>query len=242
MNRFSFQAVHGLSGKTLKQIAVCSMLLDHIGFLLLPFGPLYVCFRTVGRLAFPLFSFLLIEGFLHTGNRTRYGQNLLLFAIASEIPFNLACHRTLLFPESQNVFFTLFLGLLMLTAFQHNPCLQNPLFPPYAFLSEIKNILLSTGIVVFFACLAILLRCDYQAYGIILIALLYWYRTGVFSIALPALFAAFLSVNFFGAAVFSMIFIRLYNGTRGHQHNKYFYYLFYPLHLLLLTFFSVWLF
>lgn len=217
------------------------MLLDHIGFLLLPSGPLYVCFRTVGRLAFPLFCFLLIEGFFHTGNRTRYAQNLLFFAILSEIPFNLACRRTLFFPEAQNVFFTLFLGLLMLTALSLLPVSPKTALPPFTFPSEINHMLLSAGIVIFFAVLAFLCRCDYQAYGIILLALLYWYRIGILPPAIPTLFAAFLSAEFFCAAAFSMLFIRLYNGTRGRQRDKYLYYLFYPLHLLILTFLSVWL-
>lgn len=217
MNRLSF------NGKELKWIAMCSMLIDHIGFLLMPAGLPYVMFRTVGRLAFPLFSFLLVEGFLHSRDKTAYGRNLLLFAVISEIPFNLACNGTIFFPAAQNVFFTLFLGLLLLTVLQKT------------------ETFFRLPAVLLFAALSWLFRCDYQAYGILLIALLYWYRTQQLSIAVPAFFAAFLSLSFFCAAALSMIPIYYYDGTRGFQRHKYFYYLFYPLHLLILFLFSVWL-
>lgn len=221
------------SGKDLKWIALCSMLLDHIGFLLVPAGPLYVLLRTAGRLAFPLFCFLLTEGFLHTGNRAAYGKKLFLFALLSELPFNLACGKCLLFPDAQNVFFTLFLGLCMMSV-----------------LSELKKKFRSKKIlsglsegaaVCFFAVLSWLLRCDYQAYGIFLIALLYWYRTGTLSIAVPAFFGAFLSLGFYCSAALSMIFIYYYDGTRGNQRHPYFYYLFYPIHLLILSLPALWL-
>ena len=114
-----------LSGSALKVLAMIIMLIDHTAsFLLRDYEPattpwfqlgdntysLYRVMRDVGRAAFPIFCFLLVEGFLHTHNRFKYGRNLLIFACISEIPWNFAQNGTLLFPDKQNVFFTLFLG------------------------------------------------------------------------------------------------------------------------------------
>ena len=119
-----------LSGSWLKIIAMVSMVIDHVALHLLRFYPdytvalfsvgskqvsWYFLMRCIGRLAFPLFAFLLVEGFLHTHDRMKYGRNLLLFALLSEIPFDLA-HQGCLFAPKQNVFFTLFLGFLALHA------------------------------------------------------------------------------------------------------------------------------
>lgn len=207
----------GLTGTGLKWIAMSSMLIDHIGLLLVPSGPVNVLFRTAGRLAFPLYAFLLVEGFFHTHDVNKYGKNLFLFAVISEIPFNLACGRRIFLIEYQNVFFTLFLGLCMMV------CLQRVH-------GEWKN----ASVVFLFAAAARLLQCDYHAWGIVMIALLYWYRRGSITIAGPAVFAAFLSLGCFCAAVLSMVPIHFYDGTRGKQGNKYLYYVFYPLHLLIL--------
>ncbi len=71
--------------------------------------------RCIGRLAFPLFCFLIIEGFTHTGNPVKYLRNLLIFALISELPFDLALGRGVpFFIYSQNVIFTLFLGVFTL--------------------------------------------------------------------------------------------------------------------------------
>lgn len=144
-----------LSGSALKMLAMAIMLIDHTAsFLLRHYPPaiapwfqigsttysLYRVMRDVGRAAFPIFCFLLVEGFLHTHNRFKYGRNLLIFACISEIPWNFAQNGTLLYPDKQNVFFTLFLGYLAFCLVEHFekmlPCslsacccfLQSPIF------------------------------------------------------------------------------------------------------------------
>ena len=110
-----------LSGSALKCIALFTMIVDHVGLHLLRNSgivllhtsagslELFTLMRKVGRLAFPIYCFLLVEGFLHTHDRRKYGLNLLAFALISEIPWNLE-HTGALHCSSQNVFFTLFLG------------------------------------------------------------------------------------------------------------------------------------
>ena len=122
------------SGTALKTIACITMLVDHIGASCIEAGiltpgldvgalsqdtlsayPLYrldMVLRFTGRLAFPLFRFLLVEGFIHTHNVKRYVQRLLLFGLVSEVPFDLAFFRTPFAPQHQNVYWTLALGVL----------------------------------------------------------------------------------------------------------------------------------
>ena len=125
---------HGLNGNQLKLIAVVSMLCDHAAIRLLAYGlipALYAAgeeaaaerwnqvfwiLRSVGRMAFPIYVFLLTEGFCHTRNRRRYALRLGVFALISEIPFDLLVYGKIWDTHSQNVFFTLFLAVLMLTA------------------------------------------------------------------------------------------------------------------------------
>lgn len=134
----------GVSGSTIKLIAIAAMLIDHTaavilarimmraGYLLAVSGLedfsswtaehrlLYYSFiamRLIGRFGFPIFCFLLVEGFLHTRNRVKYALRLLLFAFVSEIPFDLAFNGKWFDMSYQNVFFTLFLGLLAMCAF-----------------------------------------------------------------------------------------------------------------------------
>ena len=108
----------------LKVVAAASMLIDHIGAVLIENTVLYenvnwtiaaVICRLIGRIAFPLFCFLLVEGFIHTSNIKKYIARIGLFTLISEVPFDLALFGRITLYR-QNVFFTLFIGLLMLLA------------------------------------------------------------------------------------------------------------------------------
>ena len=140
------QRKRGISGSTLKLIAIFTMLIDHTGATILEktlmargmssmysgdaqammqfyadngllFG-IYTTMRLIGRIAFPIFCFLLVEGFLHTRNVKKYAVRLALFAAISEIPFDLALFNKTLEFSHQNVFFTLLIGLLTLIGFK----------------------------------------------------------------------------------------------------------------------------
>ena len=116
-----------LSGTALKRIACLSMLLDHIGASLLENGlfkqgsfwpgdvQLDGVLRLAGRLAFPIYCFLLVEGFLHTHDFKKYALRMLGFALISEWPFDWAFFSGVYWGH-QNVYFTLLLGLLAILA------------------------------------------------------------------------------------------------------------------------------
>ena len=92
-----------MSGTTLKWIAVISMLIDHTAEVLINhnaaltdpiWAQIYVLMRGIGRIAFPIYAFLLVEGFLHTRDVKKYLARMLTFAVVSEIPFDLAVFHT----------------------------------------------------------------------------------------------------------------------------------------------------
>ena len=224
----------GLSGSGLKWIAVFTMLIDHIGAAVLeywlwinpeaPSAPLWnqidVICRCVGRLSFPLFCSLIVEGFRHTHDVRRYGLRLLLFAVLSEIPFDLAFTHSAFDWEAQNVFFTLSLGLAALCLLRrwegHLP--------------------LQSLSVVICAAAAEFLHIDYGLFGVILIVLLYLLRDKphwrtVAGCALIFLYEPLGPLRGFAAIAFLLLY--LYSGEKG-KGNTYFFYLFYPAHLLIL--------
>ncbi|MBD5358696.1 MAG: hypothetical protein HDR88_17190 [Bacteroides sp.] len=113
-NMFSVPLPLRLSGSALKIIAVLSMVADHCAYFLMePDTPLYNVFRCFGRIAFPVFAFLIAEGFAHTRSRKRYFLSLLGFALISEIPWYLLNGTD----GSHNVMFTLLIGVATLAVF-----------------------------------------------------------------------------------------------------------------------------
>lgn len=124
----------GISGSTLKLVAIFTMLIDHIAASLLEkllsrgrafqfmngegLYTVYSVMRSIGRLAFPIFCFLLVEGFIHTRNKSKYAIRLGIFALISEIPFDLAFDDKVFSWGHQNVFFTLLIGLIVMAGFE----------------------------------------------------------------------------------------------------------------------------
>ena len=215
-----------LSGAALKLIACTAMLADHLVKALSFNGwAAFLLSGIIGRIAFPLFCFLLAEGFFYTHSKTAYIRNLFLFALISEIPFNLALYGTLFYPAHQNTCLTLILGLLMFL------CLEKlePILP-----IDVKTRLLQVCCVAIFGIAAWFLRADYGIWGICCLAACHFLR----QFPVPALTAGclLLNLNGFGTpgAFLALIPAALYNGKRGKQ-IKYAFYLFYPLHLLLLA-------
>lgn len=210
----------GMTTFLMKWIAVLTMITDHVGRM---FFPDVHIFNIIGRIAFPLFAFLLVEGFVHTGNLKKYMLRMFIFACISEIPYDLAMQETWLEFSRQNTIWTLTLGLLML-----------------ALCRKCKySVWAVAGIAVVCCAAAALLRFDYGAGGIVLILILYFLRDRQW---LKYLAMLGLSVLWFGgteiAAMISIIFMLAYNGKHG-KNMKYMFYWFYPVHLAVLFFIKI---
>lgn len=232
-----------LSAGNLKWIALFTMLLDHIGAAVI--GPLYVAdyfvndelwyqiymvLRTIGRSAFPIYCFLLVEGYIHTRNRMRYGITLFIFGLLSEIPFDLA-FDTDFYNITDNVFYTLLLGL---TALSLGDILYRKWRSHQAdtwenAIGDIKELLCKVVVGVPIAYLAYLLGTDYSYKGILLIMVLHYFRNNRYLQCIMG----YLSFIWYSFSFPAFVCMRFYNGRRGKQF-KYFFYLFYPAHLLIL--------
>lgn len=233
----------GISGSTLKLIAIIAMFIDHTGAIIIErmlmgamaegtnltmlakLGTLDMVLRLTGRLGFPIFCYLLIEGFQYTKNVWKYAGRLFLFALVSEVPFDLGFTGSPFYPEYQNVFFTLFIGLLVMIGFR--------LTEERTEGNRVLRVLLSLLILAAGAGAAQLLKTDYAAVGVLTIAVMYLCRRkkmleaglgcAVLTVMNPIEITAF----------FVMIPVYMYNGKRG-WNIKWFFYAFYPLHILLL--------
>ena len=204
-----------LNGTQLKFIALVTMLIDHIGYVLFPEVTLL---RIIGRLAFPLYCFLLAEGMAHTSNWKKYALRLFVFAVISEIPYDLITSNRMIDWSNQSVFLTLFMGLITMV-----------LYDTKHFLGYI-----GIGFVVIFGNL---LGVDYGSEGVLLAFILYVVRKD--DIRWPAMVTIVWSLCYGGIqywAMLSAIFMLLYNKERGWNPPalKYGFYAFYPVHLLVL--------
>lgn len=203
---------------TLKMIAIITMVIDHIGYVFLtPNTAYYDIARAIGRISFPIFCFLIIEGFFHTRSHINYLIRLIVFAVISEIPFDLAFHKTLFYWDSQNVFITLALGLTAIF------CME-----------EMNNRRVFVIPLVFVLALAIFSHCDYGIGGVLLICMFYVTRHNpgirIFLTGL-ILYLFYNPTELYG--MIALIPILCYNGKRGPRAKMVFYW-FYPVHLLIL--------
>lgn len=198
----------------LKCIAIVSMALDHTGAVLYPSQ---IWLRCLGRIAFPIFCFLIVEGFFHTHDVRRYMGRLGVFALISEIPYDLAFRGVPLEYAHQNVFFTLLIGIGMMVLLE-----RNREWP-------VKAVILLLAM-----WLAVLIRSDYNFRGVLLIFVFYIFHESRWLAVTAGGFWNFLYqgvIQKYG--VLSVLPLALYNGERGRK-MKYFFYIFYPVHLLLL--------
>ena len=215
----------GLSGSALKVIAMISMVIDHIALYLMEYGTvLYETMRCIGRIAFPVFAFLIAEGFIHTKSRYRYFFTLLGFAVISEIPWYLLNGAD----GTHNVMFTLALGVATLMVLEN--LLQR---------SMVLGFLWTLGM----AGLASWLGVDYEWRGILVIVISYLYNTYAHFFPYSRgmqFFCTFVFMMQYGVigVVMACMIIYLYGGTRGFVQGsiaKYGFYAFYPIHLFFLS-------
>ena len=213
----------------LKILAIITMTIDHIGAIIYPNID---AFRIIGRISFPIFCFLLVEGFKHTHNRFRYFIRLLLFAIITQPIYDYAFNN-----HELNILFTFSLSFLLLSSLEfikkiinkYNKGIENYLYKTISYLL----------IYIIFLILSIILNVDYQALGISLVLIFYLSPNILLSLLLYLIIAITLDVNNIQLySLIAFIFIYFYNGKKG-KNIKYFFYLYYPLHLLLLKGLSI---
>lgn len=218
----------GIGQESLKAIACLTMFLDHIGAVFMPGYYTYYILRILGRIAFPIYCFLLSEGVHYTQNAGKYALRLGVGAVVSEVPFDLAFYGGLTLAH-QNVMLTLLLGFAALEAWKHRPdWLRLPIVTAFAIAAE-------------------WLHTDYGAWGVVLIVAFgvlreqpRWKLVPTLAVILLAMDSA--RVSFLGGipieifGLLALIPIFLYSGEKRGQGRgvKFLFYCFYPAHLLLL--------
>ena len=218
-----------LDGTTLKLIAMISMVFDHAGDM---FFPDVMWPRMIGRLAMPIFSFFIAEGFSHTRDKKKYLCRLGIFALISEIPFDLAFEGRVGLGH-QNIMLSFFLAVVALMLYDW---IQGGTKSEVNHASIGKTIL-GVIAVAAIAALSLLLRADYTIFAVIAVFLFYvlrqkhpLVRTGV-GVAFLALTR---TVGYYCTTGLSFIPLAMYNGKKG-KGLKWLFYGFYPGHLLLLA-------
>lgn len=219
------------------------MLLDHNWAVLLPFID---TLSVIGRMAFPIFAFLCAEGYRKTSNFKKYALRMLMFALVSEIPFDLMVNGVAFYPFHQNVMFTFLLGLLMMKLMD----MAKEKFPGF------KGYLMVSGILLVFYILGIATFADYYGNGILMIFVFYIFKDrNIYNYIAQFICMYYINVVLMGGfyypvtiaghyfevmrqgfALLSMPLIWLYNGKKGYRSKpfQYFCYAFYPLHMIIL--------
>ena len=233
-----------LSAAALHIIAMALMLMDHLWATLLPAQDWLTC---AGRLAFPIFAFMTVEGYFHTRNLKRYALRLLLFALLSEVPFDLMYGGTWFYPVHQNVIWTLLLGLLgvhLMETVRKKQKLWVSL-PVCAAVAAAGALLGTLGMT------------DYYGAGVLTVFAFYIFRgrkwwcllgqvLTLYWINVELLGGLMYPIRLFGMefelcqqgfALLALVPIWLYNGQRGFSPKavQYGFYAFYPVHILVLS-------
>ena len=236
----------GLSAFWLRIIAMVLMLLDH-ATVICPNGEIYTA---VGRLAFPIFAFLLAEGFAHTHDVRRYMGRMFCWALVSEIPFNYMCGGGPLYPWHQNVLWTFLIALAVLALTKKTIDPEKP----------VRAVILTGAVLVAGYILGYLAMVDYYGVGVLTVLMFYATRKpGISNKIIQVLFMWAVNVQMLGGycyaftlfgravefpqqglALLALPLIWLYNGRRGHD-SWYFRmgcYAFYPVHIIALLMFN----
>lgn len=220
-----------LSNFDLKLIAIITMTIDHIGVV---FGTVFYNFlRAVGRLSFPIFAFLLTEGYVHTKSFGKYFLRLLVLAVISEVIYDYVFFGSFIYMNANNIFFTLALGLLTMFLLDKSKGLIKRYFKDkidFFIILPITYLL----IIVIMGLMAEFLNFSYGMLGILVISFFYLFKENfpliILSVGLSTLILGE-TMQYF--SLFSLILIYFYNKELG-KNCKMLFYLYYPLHILVL--------
>lgn len=216
------KSVIRLDGSTLKLIAAGAMVCSHVyrGFLSPSWA--WVFLDVIGRISFPIFCFMLVEGFCHTRSRGKYLARLWIMAVLSEVPFDMLFFNCLITLRKQNVMFTMLIGVLTLQGMEWAGKKDR----------RLCMVPLAVGMAV-----AWLFKTDYSFWGVWVIGCFYMLRgMRQENVRLQACNMAFSACLYGWIQAWSLLsvpFCASYNGEKG-QNLKYFFYIFYPAHLLIL--------
>ena len=245
MGKKSFE----ITGTGLKLIAVITMFIDHIGAGLLEVWltnnasvisqELYdkvflvdAVLRSIGRMAFPIYCYMLVEGFIHTRNLKKYAIRLLTIAVISEVPFDYLFRRSFFDLNYNNVLWTLLLGLGVLYAYSLIDGLDINVYAIYA--CRILVMFAGMGIAYF-------AHLDYKMAGVTCISVMYYLngptkKQRLVSFGMGVLMLTLMSSVLEVFAFLMLIPVSCYYGKRGADSValRRFFYLFYPAHIILL--------
>lgn len=227
---------------SLHLIAMALMLCDHLWGTIVPGNDWLTC---LGRISFPIFAFLIVEGYFHTSNLKKYVKRLLLFALLSEIPFNLAMGSSIIYPFHQNVLWTFLMAIGLIhwneraaSGKRWRRILVGVVSIPIAYLA------------------GILTMADFYQAGVLTVLVFYFFRGRKWPNLVGQLIAlAYINLEMLGGygyefqilgrtfflarqgfALLALPPIWLYRGRQGYHTRAFQYacYLFYPVHLLIL--------
>ena len=239
-----------ISSAGLHILAMGLMLCDHLWAMLFPEAEWLTC---LGRIAFPIFAFMIAEGYAHTHNLRRYLLRMLTGAVLAEIPFNLMSGGAVFFPYHQNVLWTFLLSLLVIALIEKARVRFRP----------VPAAICSAGLVILGFVLGFAAMVDYYGVGVLTVLMFYFFRKRnwknclvqlvclyIFNVELLGglcyqfeLFGHTLEIAQQGFALLALIPIWLYQGRQGHRSKAFqaFCYAFYPVHMLVLFILRAWM-
>lgn len=239
-----------ISSAGLHILAMGFMLCDHLWAMFFPKEEWLTC---IGRIAFPIFAFMIVEGYLHTRNLQRYLLRMFVWAILAEIPFDLMYSSSIFYPYHQNVLWTFLLSLLLIILIEKSKSCFQPVLAAF----------LSVGLTILGFVLGYATMVDYYGVGVLMVLTFYFFRNRnwkswlcqflcLYILNVKLLGGYYYVVQVFGFeieivqqgfALLALILIWIYQGRQG-IHNKvfqYFCYGFYPVHMLLLFIAREWI-
>ncbi len=202
-----------MSAYMIKWLAVLLMVVDHVGYFLFPDQ---IILRMIGRLSFPLFAFLIANGYQYTRDKKKYLLRLFIFANIIQLP-------SLFMSLPFNIFYTLSFGLVCIMIYESKN-------------SDVQKII---GIIAMIL-IAYVVKADYGVYGVILILLVHIFKENykLMSLSILALSMAYYGFNHIQLiAALTPGIMYFYNNQKG-KNMKYFFYLFYPVHMVFLDWLS----